>query len=71
MSLQASRTRLFGLSRELSRAWQDTLALWPDRKSREFDETYMQELFDSVDNAVAAMEDLDKVLKKLHDDCEI
>ncbi|MCH1408509.1 MAG: hypothetical protein L7V87_05715 [Verrucomicrobiales bacterium] len=71
MSLQNSRGRLLGLSRELIRNWQDTQEIWRDQKVREFDQTYMQPLFDSCDNAIAAMEDLDKLLAKLRNDCEI
>ena len=71
MSLHSSRSRLAGISKELSRQWQDTQQVWRDTKGKEFDSSYMQPLFDNVDNAVAAMEDLDKVLKKLRQDCEI
>lgn len=71
MSLNNSRGRMLGLSRELIREWQDTQESWRDRKCREFDQSYMQPLFDSVDNAIAAMEDLDKLLLKLRNDCEI
>lgn len=71
MSLQNSRGRLLGLSREMIRQWQETQEVWRDEKAREFDQTYMQPLFDAADNAVAAMEDLDKLLAKLRNDCEI
>ena len=71
MSLHSSRSRLAGLSKELSRQWQDTQQIWRDAKGKEFDSIYMQPLFDNIDNAVAAMEDLDRVLKKLRKDCEI
>ena len=71
MSLNNSRGRLTGLSRELINSWQETQEVWHDQKSKDFDRTYMQPLFDAVDNAVAAMDDLDKMLRKLKDDCEI
>lgn len=71
MSLHSSRTRIAGLSRELTRTWQETQESWRDSKAKEFDATYMQELFSTVDNAVTAMEDLDKMLKKLKEDCEL
>jgi hypothetical protein len=70
MSLQSNRSRLSGLSKELSRSWQETQDHWRDQKRSEFDEAYMRPLFDTVENAVAAMEDLDKVLKKIRQDCE-
>lgn len=70
MSLQTNKGRLIGLSRELMRSWQETQDVWRDQKSRDFDKTYMQPLFDAVDNAAVAMDDLEKVLQKLRKDCE-
>lgn len=70
MSLQSNRSRLAGLSKELNRSWQDTRDQWLDQKRSEFEESYMLPLFDSVENAVSAMEDLDKILKKIRKDCE-
>lgn len=71
MSLNHSKGRLVGLSRELLRVWQDTQESWRDQKGREFDNLYMQPLFDAVDHASAAIEDLDKLLHRLRQDCEI
>jgi len=70
MNLTNSRSRLAGMSRELLHSWQETQETWRDEKSREFDRNYMQPLFDAVDNAVTAMEDLEKMLQKLRNDCE-
>ena len=70
MSMNHQNGRLFGLSKELLKSWQETQEVWRDQKCREFDNTYMQPLFDAVDHAVAAMDDLDKVLQKLKNDCE-
>ena len=70
MSLQSNRSRLAGLSKELSRSWQETQDQWRDQKRNDFDETYMRPLFESIENAVTAMEDLDKILKKIRQDCE-
>jgi len=71
MSLNHSKGRLVGLSRELLRVWQDTRESWRDEKAREFDSVYMQPMFDAVDHASAAIDDLDKVLQRLRQDCEI
>jgi len=71
MSLNHSKGRLVGLSRELLRVWQETQESWRDQKGREFDNLYMQPLFDAVDHASAAIEDLDKLLHRLRQDCEI
>jgi len=70
MSLHTSRARLSGLSKDLNHTWKETENQWRDQKRAEFDETYMRPLFDSIENAVVAMEDLDKILKKLREDCE-
>lgn len=70
MSLQHNRGRLTGLSRDLLRIWQETEESWRDQKGREFDSNYMQPMFDAIDHAVMAIEDLDNVLKKLKSDCE-
>lgn len=70
MSLNNSRGRLVGLSRELLKEWRTTEEVWRDRKRHEFDRDYMQPLFDAVDTAAVAIEDLDKLLRKLRDDCE-
>ena len=71
MNLNHSRSHLTGRSRELLKTWQDTQNYWRDQKCREFDVTYMQPLFDAVDNAVSAMDDLEKILRRLREDCEI
>jgi len=70
MNLQGNQSRLQGLSKELNRAWQETEDQWRDLKRNEFESNYMQPLFDSVENAVAAMNDLEKLLKKIRKDCE-
>jgi hypothetical protein len=71
MSLHNSRGRLIGISRELQKEWNETKDVWRDRKGREFDRDYMQPLMDAVDNASHAIDDLDKILRKLREDCEI
>lgn len=70
MSLSASKTRLAGLTKELSVNWREAKESWRDAKAQEFEQNYLQELFDSVDAAVGVMDQLDKVLKKIRTDCE-
>ncbi|MEM9281645.1 MAG: hypothetical protein AAGA96_07465 [Verrucomicrobiota bacterium] len=70
MSLNHQKGRLVGLSRDLLKTWQETQEVWRDRKAGEFNLTYMQPMFDAVDHATAAMDDLDKMLQKLRRDCE-
>lgn len=71
MSLNQSRGRLVGLSRELQKEWSETLDTWRDRKGKEFGRDYMDPLMDAVTHACEAVEDLDRILRKLRDDCEI
>jgi len=68
--LSSNRSRLAGLSKELNRQWSETSDKWRDQKRRDFEETYMRTLLDSVQNAMSAMEELDQLLKKIHSDCE-
>ena len=70
MSLNTNRSRMAALSRELLRSWQETQEVWRDEKGREFDKHYMQPLFEAVENAGLAVDDLEKMLKKLRNDCE-
>lgn len=64
-----ARERLLGLTRDLLSEWQETRPAWRDRRAREFDRDTMQPLFDSVDRAAEAMEDLDRMLNRLRKDC--
>jgi len=43
---------------------------WRDQKAAEFEEQYLAELSNTVNGALRALEDLDKVLHKIHADCE-
>ncbi len=70
MSLNANRTRLATLSKALSIDWKETKESWRDAKRQEFEQRYLEELFDGVDTAVAVMDQLDKLLHKIKTDCE-
>jgi hypothetical protein len=70
MSLSASKIRLAAVTKELSVNWRETKESWRDAKSAEFEQNYLQELFDSVDAAVGVMDQLEKALKKIRTDCE-
>jgi hypothetical protein len=70
MSASGSKGRLTGASKELALKWEETKNYWRDEKSREFEHKYMQELFVGVDRAVAVIEKLDELLKKVRSDCE-
>ena len=68
--MKGSSARLGGITKELRAQWQDTKAYWKDEKSQEFERKYLEELFASVDRAVTVMEQLDKLLTKIRQDCE-
>jgi hypothetical protein len=70
MSLNASKSRLDGISKELSIQWEQAKAYWRDQKSLEFEHKYLDELFRYSDKTVLVIEKLDEILKKVRSDCE-
>ena len=70
MSLSANRTRLSMTTKELSANWKQTKEYWKDAKSEEFEHKYLDELFDGVETAGGVMEQLDKILNRIRNDCE-
>jgi len=70
MSTGTSKGRLMGATRQLQLQWLETKNYWRDQKSAEFERQYLQELFIGVDKAVAVIEKLDELLKKVRTDCE-
>lgn len=70
MSLSGSKSRIVGVTKELSLRWAETKDDWRDAKCQEFEKRYMQELFARVDRAVLVIEKLDEVLAKVRKDCE-
>jgi len=70
MSMSSNKSRLAGLTKELLLKWADTKESWQDAKSVEFERQYIAELAADVDSATAVIDQLDKVLAKLKNDCE-
>ena len=70
MSMSGNKSRLVGLTREISAQWAETKNYWRDAKSQEFEQRYMTELFANVDRTVTILEKLEEVLKKVRSDCE-
>ncbi|HOC55353.1 MAG TPA: hypothetical protein PKI20_07015 [Verrucomicrobiota bacterium] len=68
--MRGSSARLGGITKELRAEWLDTKSCWRDAQCEEFEHRYMEELFASVDRAVTVMEQLDKLLTKIKQDCE-
>jgi len=70
MSLATSKGRLEGLTRDLSARWAATREHWRDAKSLEFEQRFLNELLAAVNRAAAGIQDLDKVLAKVRDECQ-
>ncbi len=70
MSLRPSATRLAAVTRDLATQWSETKYYWRDLKSGEFEKKYLEELFPAVDRTIALMEQLDKLLGNIKNECE-
>jgi hypothetical protein len=70
MNLQANKSTLMAVSKELNQNWQQVKDKWLDTKQNEFERTYIETLQVNINMAVEAMEKLDKVLTKIRRDCE-
>ena len=68
--MKASGSRLAGITKELRAQWSDTKSYWKDAKSQEFEHRFMEELLASVDRAVTVIDQLDKLVTKIRQDCE-
>jgi hypothetical protein len=70
MNLSGQKSRLTGLTRQLSLDWAETKNHWSDAKSREFESRHMVELFASVERAALMLDKLEVLLIKVRSDCE-
>ena len=68
--MSGNASKLAAITRELSNQWQQTKEYWRDAKSQEFERQYIQELLAGVDKAVTVIEELDKLITKIRNDCE-
>lgn len=68
--MSAAQNRLAGLTNELKIEWEQTKHYWNDAKSLEFEQRFMSELIPAVNQAIATIESLERVLAKLRQDCE-
>jgi hypothetical protein len=53
----------------LNLAWQEVRGHWRDQKCLDFEERFLKELPSRTAQATTIMADLDKVLKKVKNDC--
>ena len=68
--MSASQNRLAGLTNSLRAEWEQTKHYWNDAKSREFEQQFLTELFSGVNQTINNIESLERVLAKIHQDCE-
>ncbi len=68
--MSASQNRLASLTNGLRAEWEQTKHSWNDAKSREFEQQFLTELFSAVNQTINHIEALERVLAKIHQDCE-
>lgn len=67
--MSGNGAKLAAITKDLSQQWQRTKEHWRDAKSLEFERQYIQELLSSVEKAVTVMEQVDKLVTKIRNDC--
>lgn len=70
MSVKGSASKLSKSTKQLMISWAETKHSWRDAKAREFEAKYLEPLPQAVESAVKVMNELDKVLHKIRQDCE-
>ena len=68
--MSASKGLLTLATRQLQARWGETRFSWRDRKAQEFEDLYLSELVATVNTAFRAIDELDRLLEKLHADCD-
>jgi hypothetical protein len=70
MSLNASKSRLAALTKDLAAHWKETREYWRDDRARDFEQRYMDDLLSSVTNTLNSIDTLERILNRIRDDCE-
>lgn len=70
MKLTGSKSVLNDATRRLLADWARTKDTWLDRKAAEFEKTYLGDLPERVNASLRAIEELDKLLVQIHNDCD-
>ncbi|HEV2211587.1 MAG TPA: hypothetical protein VG167_22705 [Verrucomicrobiae bacterium] len=68
--MNSNGARLTALTKELWAQWLQTKHYWTDVKGQEFEQKYLQELVHTVDKTATVIEQLDKVMARIKQDCE-
>jgi hypothetical protein len=69
MSTQGSASNLSQATRILNLEWEKAKTHWRDRKSEEFEHTYLEDLSPQITAATNAMEEIELLLKRVRNDC--
>ena len=69
MGVDFSRTRLQQTLKELMLRWEKANVDWDDQVSREFKETYLNQLDSKVKTTMDSMEKMSELLRRLKRDC--
>jgi hypothetical protein len=70
MNIAGSANNLHEATKKLNAAWEQTKAHWRDVKSVEFEARYLEHLPIDAARAVAVMNEIEVLLKKVRSDCE-
>jgi hypothetical protein len=70
MSMNASKSRLAALTKDLAARWRETRESWRDDRAREFEQHYMDDLLSGVTNTLNSIDNLERILNRIREDCE-
>jgi len=68
--MTGSNNRLSGLTKQLRAEWEQTKQYWNDAKSQEFEQRFLNELNACVNQTIANIDTLERVITKVRHDCE-
>jgi hypothetical protein len=54
----------------LARKWDHTRQRWSDAKAAEFERAYLADLFSDVERAMPVLEELDRLITNVRNQCE-
>ena len=70
MNVGANGKAILATSRQLMRDWNETKETWRDDQAAHLEETYLANLWTTIDRTAPLFEQLDRVLTKIKADCE-
>lgn len=70
MIIKSCASSLAQAAKDLSVEWRETQDHWRDAKAREFGERFIDPVPPQVARALEAMEELDRILRRIRSECE-